>query len=160
MVPFLKGVAFVDFQTLLLIDLRFSLLKTPCYLAATWIFFLAKSTGSVSFVRVLRTIYVSKWLWYWRGDEWFFAVFGRWKELLAIDLQDFELSNTAQFIHWETKKYLWKIFTFICVLKALLLTFILLYEKFLQFDWLRAVVFQLNLKYLHVKITNLLRVVV
>ena len=33
---------------------------------------------------------------------------------------------------------------------------ILLHEKFL----LRAVVFQLNLKYLHVKITNLLRVVV
>ena len=30
---------------------------------------------------------------------------------------------------------------------------ILLYEKFLKFDWLRAVVFQLNLKYLHVKIT-------
>ena len=28
------------------------------------------------------------------------------------------------------------------------------------FDWLRAVVFQLNLKYLHVKITNLLWVVV
>ena len=38
--------------------------------------------------------------------------------------------------------------------------FILLHEKFLQFDWLRAVVFQLNLKYLHVKITNLVRVVV
>ena len=37
---------------------------------------------------------------------------------------------------------------------------ILLHEKLLQFDWLRAVVFQLNLKYLHVKITNLLRVVV
>ena len=37
---------------------------------------------------------------------------------------------------------------------------ILLHEKFLQFDWLRAVVFQLNLKYLHVKITNLLAVVV
>ena len=32
---------------------------------------------------------------------------------------------------------------------------ILLHEKFLQFDWLRVVVFQLNLKYLHVKITNL-----
>ena len=32
---------------------------------------------------------------------------------------------------------------------------ILLHEKLLQFDWLRAVVFQLNLKYLHVKITNL-----
>ena len=30
---------------------------------------------------------------------------------------------------------------------------ILLPEKFLQFDWLRADVFQLNLKYLHVKIT-------
>ena len=37
---------------------------------------------------------------------------------------------------------------------------ILPHKKFLQFDWLRAVVFQLNLKYLHVKITNLLRVVV
>ena len=33
---------------------------------------------------------------------------------------------------------------------------ILLHEKFLKFDWLRAVVFPLNLKYLHVKITNLL----
>ena len=33
-------------------------------------------------------------------------------------------------------------------------------EMFLQFDWFRAVVFQLNLKYLHVKITNLLCVVV
>ena len=32
-------------------------------------------------------------------------------------------------------------------------------EKFLQFDWPRAVVFQLNLKYLHVKITKLLPVV-
>ena len=38
--------------------------------------------------------------------------------------------------------------------------FILLHEKFLQFDWLRAVVFQLNLKYPHVEITNFLRVVV
>ena len=38
--------------------------------------------------------------------------------------------------------------------------FILLLEEFLQFDWLRAVVFQLNLKYLHVKITNPLREVV
>ena len=34
------------------------------------------------------------------------------------------------------------------------------HEKFLQFDWLRAVLFQLNLKNLHVKITNLLWVVV
>ena len=31
--------------------------------------------------------------------------------------------------------------------------FILLPEKFLPFDWLRAEIFQLNLKYLHVKIT-------
>ena len=38
--------------------------------------------------------------------------------------------------------------------------FTLLHDKFLQFDWLREVVFQLNLKYLHVKITKLLRVVV
>ena len=33
-------------------------------------------------------------------------------------------------------------------------TFVIrLYGKFLQFDWLRAVVFQRNLKYLDVKIT-------
>ena len=44
------------------------------------------------------------------------------------------------------------------ILENALRVFILLHEKFLQFDWLRAVVFQLNLKYLHVKITNLLQV--
>jgi len=38
---------------------------------------------------------------------------------------------------------------------GLVLSIILLHEKFLQFDWLRAVVFQLNLKYLQVKITTL-----
>ena len=37
---------------------------------------------------------------------------------------------------------------------------ILLHEKFLQFDRLRGVVFQPNLKYVHVKITNPVRVVV
>ena len=37
---------------------------------------------------------------------------------------------------------------------------IIMHEQFLQFDWLRAVVFQLDLKYLHVKITNLSRVAV
>ena len=41
-----------------------------------------------------------------------------------------------------------------------IMNIILLHENFLPFDWLRAVVFQLNLKYLHVKITNLSRVVV
>ena len=40
------------------------------------------------------------------------------------------------------------------------LKFTLLHEKFLQSDWLRAVVFQLNFNYLHVKITKPLRVVV
>ena len=47
-------------------------------------------------------------------------------------------------------------FTFVSGIFAL----ILLHEKFLQFDWFRTVVFQPNLKYLHVKITNLLWVVV
>ena len=41
-----------------------------------------------------------------------------------------------------------------------IISFIPLHVKFLQFDWRRAVVFQLNLKYLHVKITNFLQVVV
>ena len=45
------------------------------------------------------------------------------------------------------------------VLFVFLQSFILLHVKFLQFDWLRAVVFELNLKYLLVKITNLLQVV-
>ena len=40
--------------------------------------------------------------------------------------------------------------------QPLITVVILLREKFLQFDWLRAMIFQLNLKYLHVKITNLL----
>ena len=39
-------------------------------------------------------------------------------------------------------------------------TNILLHGRFLQFDLLRAVEFQLNLKYLHVRITKRLRVVV
>ena len=45
-------------------------------------------------------------------------------------------------------------------LKMAITAIILLHEKFLQFNWLTAFVFQLNLKYLHVKITNPLRVVV
>ena len=45
-------------------------------------------------------------------------------------------------------------------IEGFICTFIILHEKFLQFDWLRSVVFQLNLKYLHVKITNHLWVVV
>ena len=39
-----------------------------------------------------------------------------------------------------------------CFAWHLVLVVILLHEKFLQFDWLRAVAFQLNLKYLHVKL--------
>ena len=37
--------------------------------------------------------------------------------------------------------------------EKLALCIFILPEKFEQFDWLRAVVFQLNLKYLHIKIT-------
>ena len=49
----------------------------------------------------------------------------------------------------------------VVVVVVVVFSVILLHEKFPQFSyWLRAVVFQLNLKYLHVKITNLLRVVV
>ena len=35
----------------------------------------------------------------------------------------------------------------------IIIIIILLHEKLVQFDWLRAVVFQLHLKCLHVKIT-------
>ena len=44
----------------------------------------------------------------------------------------------------------------VIIIIVTIIIIILLHEKFLQFDWLRAVVFQLNLKYLHVKITKLL----
>ena len=47
----------------------------------------------------------------------------------------------------------WQIF---CTTLNCINNVILLNEKFLQFDWFGAVVFQLNLKSLHVKITNLL----
>ena len=57
------------------------------------------------------------------------------------------------------KYHKWYLCQTSCTNRAII-CFILLHEKFLQFDWLRAVVFQLNLKYLHVKITNLLQVVV
>ena len=48
----------------------------------------------------------------------------------------------------------------VIIIKIIIIIIILLHKKFLQFTWLRAVVFQLNLKYPHVKITNLLQVVV
>ena len=35
----------------------------------------------------------------------------------------------------------------------MIIAFILLPENFLQIDWLRGEIFQLNLKYIHVKIT-------
>ena len=47
----------------------------------------------------------------------------------------------------------WTIICKIVIWAMLISCIILLPEKFLQFDWLRAEVFQLNLKYLHVKIT-------
>ena len=53
-----------------------------------------------------------------------------------------------------------RIYFIVYILVFSLLPFLLLDEKFLQFDGFRAVVFQLNLKYLHLKITNLLWVVV
>ena len=48
----------------------------------------------------------------------------------------------------------------IIMIIIIIIIILLLHEKFQQFDWRRRVVFQLNLKYLHVKITNLLRVVI
>ena len=61
-----------------------------------------------------------------------------------IELQFTKQSNILQM-------YLWR---------YLQSDIILLHENFLQFDWLREVVFQPNLKYLHVKITSLLWLVV
>ena len=46
------------------------------------------------------------------------------------------------------------------VTRSMVSRFTVLHEKFFQFDWLIAVVFQLHLKYLHVEITKPLRVIV
>ena len=53
------------------------------------------------------------------------------------------LYHTSIHVNLQICVYMYRWFT--CV--------ILLPQKFLPFDWLRAEVFQLNLKYLHVKIT-------
>ena len=60
----------------------------------------------------------------------------------------------------ETIRMAEAVITFCFLNRLVFFTIILLHEKFLQFDWLKAVVFQLNLKYLHVNITELLWVVV
>ena len=65
---------------------------------------------------------------------------------------------TTQLKGWQTIHQMYiknDLFTYsVSVLRLLYIfqVFILLHWKFLQFDWLRAVVFQLNLKYLRVKI--------
>ena len=50
------------------------------------------------------------------------------------------------FVYYYSQLLLLPIITVIIV--------ILVHDEFLQFDWLRTVVFQLNLKYLHVASTN------
>ena len=69
------------------------------------------------------------------------------------------ISKLCRHLGTETDRRLpWQFFNFTC--KFQINAAILLHEKFLQFDWLRAVVFQLNLKYFRVKITKPLGVVV
>ena len=70
-----------------------------------------------------------------------------WEFLIIITGKCFDLSSNSLINHNYNKilksDWIWAV-----LISALIL------------DWLGAVVFQLNLKYLHVKITNLLRVVV
>ena len=78
----------------------------------------------------------------------------RWRSLYKLADERRVKPDTSGRVNSIWIRYVWsghKRVQLVCV--------ILLHEKFLQFDWLTAVVFQLNLKYLHVKITNLLRVV-
>ena len=72
----------------------------------------------------------------------------QWHTLYQLDLHFFKKKASFYWLNFDIKQ------------KKIVFMFVLLHEKFLQFDWLREVVFQLNLKYLHVKITKLLRVVV
>ena len=64
---------------------------------------------------------------------------------------------SGQWEAWWTLTWLFEFSPFSWNCRFLYFAFekITLREKFLQFDWPRAVVFLLSLKYLHVKITNL-----
>ena len=68
----------------------------------------------------------------------------------------FSLSIIFTILAANIFRFLTTVLIFSCCVSSVILP----QEKFMQFDWPRAVVFQLNLKYLHVKITNLLWVVV
>ena len=71
--------------------------------------------------------------------------------LLVLDTSSIVLSILIFHVrHWGTIMFFCASRIFV---KTSISILILLPEKFLQFDWLRADVFQLNLKYLHVKIT-------
>ena len=65
----------------------------------------------------------------------------------ALEQKRFDLRSLSPTLH---NLWLLLVINVVVVVSSV----ILIHEKFLQFDWLRAVVFQLNLKYLHVKITN------
>ena len=65
-----------------------------------------------------------------------------------------------QMIHWEKVFFIFEVFHLVmkhCV-ECLILCLLIYY--YMRLDWLRAVAFQLNLKYLHAKVTNLSWVVV
>ena len=65
-----------------------------------------------------------------------------------------------QMKHWEKVFFIFEVFHLVmkhCV-ECLILCLLIYY--YMRLDWLRAVVLQLNLKYLHVKITKLSWVVV
>ena len=73
------------------------------------------------------------------------------KAVDETDCFDTKLFLWYKSFRYELKQWNCTTISITCFLSSIVCACILLHEKFLQFDWLRAVVFQLNLKYLHVK---------
>ena len=89
-------------------------------------------------------------------EEMSYVLFSQKVFCLCSCSLSFSLPITFTILAANIFRFLTTVLIFSCFVSNVILP----QEKFLQFDWPRAVVFQLNLKYLHVKITNLLWVVV
>ena len=112
-------------------------------------------------IQVCAWGYSLSWPSWWGSaqTEYLFQASGIWKGRVKYKKEFYGCENHRK-TSWFGVIYLYLKDGTFTIVKRDVTFFILLHEKFLQFDWFRAVVFQLNLKYLHVKITNLLQVVV
>ena len=96
----------------------------------------------------------------WRVNQWVCAVCSLWMfPTTQFALKHILLFNGLRSLR-AISSLLFAVTAIITASSVPRFVYFVLRDKFLEFDWLRAVVIQLNLKYLHVKIANLWRVAV